>query len=128
MERGRCSSTASFGEFAEVTIFGEQLFYPRSPVAREDAYAIHHQARSWKDPADLALDAMRAEQRLAVVQDELAKMTRRYELARAELEARRRGAKLAAIGLRARRVLVRRLPRERIRYRLGTLRARAFRR
>jgi mannosyltransferase OCH1-like enzyme len=116
------------GEFPDVTIFAEGLFYPRTPAARGSAYAVHHAARSWKDPADLALDAVRAEQRLAVVQDELATMTRRYELAREELEALRRGAGARARALRARRFLVRRLPRERIRYKLGTLRARALRR
>ncbi len=115
-------------DFPEVTIFAEELFYPRTPAARESAYAVHHAARSWKDPADLALDAVRAEQRLAVAQDELAKTTRRYELARAELEALRRGAGPLALALRLRRFLVRRVPRERIRYRLGTLRARALRR
>jgi mannosyltransferase OCH1-like enzyme len=115
-------------EFSDSTIFAEELFYPRTPVARADAYAIHHAARSWKDPADLALDAVRAEQRLAVAQDELAKMTRRYELARAEIEAVRRGAGARALVLRSRRFLVRRIPREKIRYRLGMLRARAMRR
>jgi mannosyltransferase OCH1-like enzyme len=115
-------------EFPEVTIFGEELFYPRTGAARERAFAVHHAARSWKDPADLALDAVRAEQRLAVVQDELAKMSKRYELARAEADALRRGSGLAAATLGLRRLLVRRLPRERIRYRLGSLRARAMRR
>jgi mannosyltransferase OCH1-like enzyme len=116
------------GEFPDAAIFAEELFYPRAPVARAEAYAAHHAARSWKDPADLALDAVRAEQRLAVVQDELATMTRRYELARAELDALRRGDGSQALALRMRRFLVRRVPRERIRYRLGTLRARALRR
>jgi mannosyltransferase OCH1-like enzyme len=116
------------GEFPDVTVFAEELFYPRTPAARESAFAVHHAARSWKDPADLALDAVRAEQRLAVVQDELATMTRRYELARAELESLRRGSAWQARALRARRFFVRRLPSERIRYRLGTLRARALRR
>jgi mannosyltransferase OCH1-like enzyme len=115
-------------EFPDVTIFTEELFYPRTPADRTGAYAVHHAARSWKDPADLALDAVRAEQRLASVQDELAKMTRRYELARTEIEALRRGARARAFSLRVRRFLVRRIPREKIRYLLGTLRARALRR
>jgi mannosyltransferase OCH1-like enzyme len=115
-------------EFEGVTIFAEELFYPRTPAARERAYAVHHAARSWKDPADLALDTVRAEQRLSVVQDELALMEKRYELARAELEAIRQSAGMRALALRTRRILVRRIPRERIRYVLGTLRARALRR
>jgi mannosyltransferase OCH1-like enzyme len=116
------------GEFPDVTIFPEELFYPRTPAAAEGAYAVHHAARSWKDPADLVLDAVRAEQRFALVQDQLALMEKRYRLAREEAEALRRSAGVRALVLRVRRFLVRRVPRERIRYVLGTLRARALRR
>ncbi len=116
------------GEFPDVTVFDEELFYPRTPAATAQAYAVHHAARSWKDPADLVLDAVRAEQRLAVVQDELALAEKRYALARQELEALRRSAGLEATLLRGRRFFVRRVPRERIRYALGSLRARALRR
>ena len=112
----------------DVTIFDAQLFYPRTPAEIQDAYAVHHAARSWKEPADLVLDAVRAEQRLAVVQDELAKLERRYRLVLEEVEALRAGRGAHATAFRARRFLVRRLPRERIRYALGTLRARAIRR
>jgi inositol phosphorylceramide mannosyltransferase catalytic subunit len=115
-------------DFPDVTIFGEEFFYPRTPAAAEGAYAVHHAARSWKDPADLVLDAVRAEQRLALVHDELALMEKRYRLAHEEAEALRRSAGARALLLRARRFLVRRVPRERIRYVLGTLRARALRR
>jgi mannosyltransferase OCH1-like enzyme len=113
---------------AGVTIFAEALFYPRTPGEAEGAYAVHHAGRSWKEPADLLLDAVRAEQRLAIVQDELAKMEQRYRLAEGEAEALRGGRRGQALALRARRFLVRRLPKERIRYVLGTLRARALRR
>jgi mannosyltransferase OCH1-like enzyme len=112
----------------EVTIFAEELFYPRTPAEVEGAYAVHHAARSWKDPADLLLDAVRAEQRLAIVQDELAKTEERYRLARAEAEALRNSRRARATALRTRRFFVRRVPKERIRYVLGTLRARALRR
>ena len=111
-----------------VTIFAEELFYPRTPAEAEGAYAVHHAARSWKDPADLALDAVRAEQRLAIVQDELAKTEQRYRLAQEELEALRNGNTSRATALRTRRFFVRRVPKERIRYVLGTLRAKAMRR
>jgi mannosyltransferase OCH1-like enzyme len=115
-------------DFADVTIFDEGVFYPRTPAAAAQAYAVHHAGRSWKQPGDLIKDVFRAEQRLAVARDELAKMTRRYDLARAEIDALRRGAGGRALALRTRRFLVRRIPRERIRYALGTLRARALRR
>ena len=105
----------------------EQL-YPRTPGAEQQAYAVHHEARSWEDPAGLALDAVRAEQRLAIVQDELAKMEQRYRLAQEELEAVSSGDSTRAAALRTRRFFVRRVPKERIRYVLGTLRARAMRR
>jgi hypothetical protein len=111
-----------------VTLLEPELLYPRTPAAQEQAYAVHHEARSWKDPAGLALDAVRAEQRLAVAQDELAKMEQRYRLAREEAEALRTGQGGKAAALRARRFFVRRVPKERIRYVLGTLRARALRR
>jgi len=110
------------------TIFDAELFYPRTPAEVEGAYAVHHAARSWKEPADLVLDAVRAEQRLAIVQDELAKAEERYRLAQAELAELRAGHGARAAALRARRFLVRRLPKERVRYVLGTLRARALRR
>ena len=115
-------------DFPEVTIFDEGVFYPRTPAATEQAYAVHHAGRSWKQPSDLVKDVFRAEQRLGIAHDELVKMTRRYELARAEIEALRRGAGARSLGLRIRRFFVRRIPRERIRYRLGLLRARALRR
>jgi mannosyltransferase OCH1-like enzyme len=111
-----------------VTLLEPELLYPRTPAAQEQAYAVHHEARSWKDPAGLALDAVRAEQRLAVAQDELAKMEQRYRLAREEAEALRTGQGGKAAALRARRFFVRRVPKERIRYVLGTLRTRALRR
>ena len=111
-----------------VTIFAEELFYPRTPAAAEGAYAVHHAARSWKEPADLLLDAVRAEQRLAIVQDELAKSEERLRLAQEELDALRGGQSTRAAALRTRRFFVRRVPKERIRYVLGTLRARALRR
>jgi hypothetical protein len=111
-----------------VTLLDPELLYPRTPAAQEHAYAVHHEARSWKDPAGLALDAVRAEQRLAIAQDELAKMEQRYRLARDEADALRNGQGARAAALRTRRFFVRRIPRERIRYVLGTLRARALRR
>lgn len=111
-----------------VTIFDAELFYPRTPAEVERAYAVHHAARSWKEPADLVLDAVRAEQRLAVVQDELAKLEERYRLALEEAKALRAGRGARAAAVRGRRFLVRRVPKERIRYLLGTLRARALRR
>ena len=115
-------------DFPEVTIFDPGVFYPRTPRAAGDAYAVHHARRSWKEPAELRKDVVRAEQRLGIVQDELVKMERRYELARAEIVALRNGAGAHALVLRTRRFMTRRIPKERIRYTLGTLRARVLHR
>jgi mannosyltransferase OCH1-like enzyme len=115
--------------FAEQVRFIEpDAFYPRTPAAAETAYAVHHEARSWKSREDLLTDAVRAEQRLALAQDELALTEKRYRLVLEEAEALRQSDHSRALALRARRFLVRRIPRERIRYALGTLRARALRR
>ena len=111
-----------------VTFLEPDLLYPRTPAAEAEAYAIHHEARSWKAFLELVVDAARAEQRLAVVQDELALMEKRYRLAVEEAQALRGRQRRRAAALRARRLLTRRIPRERIRYALGTLRARALRR
>ena len=121
----RPSSTGCSRAPSGVTFVEPELLYPRTPAAEQQAYAVHHEARSWKDPAGLALDAVRAEQRLAIAQDELAKMEQRYRLAQEEAEALRRRRQRKAAALRARRFFVRRVPKERIRYVLGTLRARA---
>ena len=120
--------TVLAGHADEVLFIDSEAFYPRTPGAAENAYAVHHEARSWKSREDLLTDAVRAEQRLALVHDELALMQKRYRLALEEAEALRRSAGARALALRARRFLVRRVPRERIRYVLGTLRARALRR
>jgi mannosyltransferase OCH1-like enzyme len=85
----------------EVKLFDWPLFYPRTPEAEKTAYGIHHEGRSWKDPADLVKDAMRAEHRLAIAQDELAVLRREHELALAELEALQQGRALRALAFRA---------------------------
>jgi mannosyltransferase OCH1-like enzyme len=75
----------------EVTLFAQELFYPRTPEAAKVAYGIHHEGRSWKTAADFLKDALRAEQRLAIAQDELALVRRELELMQAELDALRAG-------------------------------------
>jgi inositol phosphorylceramide mannosyltransferase catalytic subunit len=81
----------------EVTLFQRDLFYPRTPEAARSAYGIHHEGRSWKSPDDLVKDAQRAEHRLAVARDELAALRRDHELVLAELEALRRGDRVAGM-------------------------------
>jgi mannosyltransferase OCH1-like enzyme len=102
----------------EVKLFEWELFYPRTPEAEKSAYGIHHEGRSWKDPADLVKDAMRAEHRLGIARDELAALRREHELALTELEALRRGASLRALAARLGRVAVPRNTLARVRRRL----------
>ena len=90
----------------EVKLFDWPLFYPRTPEAEKAAYGIHHEGRSWKDPADLVKDAMRAEHRLAVAQDELATLRREHELALAEIDALRGGKGARGLALQLERTLV----------------------
>ena len=90
----------------EVKLFDWPLFYPRTPEAEKAAYGIHHEGRSWKDPADLVKDAMRAEHRLAVAQDELATLRREHELALAEIDALRGGKGTRGLVLQLERTLV----------------------
>lgn len=56
---------------AGATVFERRLFYP-SPVEQDDAYAIHHMARSWKDPAGYRKSLYLANLRLASTRAELA--------------------------------------------------------
>lgn len=77
-------------EYAEVTIFPPEYFYPATPGQRERAYAIHHSARSWKEPEDFRLAALRAERRLAEVQARFEELERKYAAAQAKLRGERR--------------------------------------
>lgn len=87
------------------TIFPAALFYPATPGEREQAYAIHHAARSWKDEAGWRDAALRAEARLdkarrALAKEEAAHAKTRKALARAEheLAARTHGDETARSG------------------------------
>jgi mannosyltransferase OCH1-like enzyme len=102
----------------EVKLFDWPLFYPRTPEAEKTAYGIHHEGRSWKDPADLVKDAMRAEHRLAIAQDELATLRREHELALAEIDALRGGKGVRGLALQLERTLVPRDFAARVRRRL----------
>ena len=76
-------------QYPEVTIFPPEYFYPSTPGERERAYAVHHSARSWKEPEDFRLAALRAERRLAEVQGRLEELERKYATAQARLRGER---------------------------------------
>jgi inositol phosphorylceramide mannosyltransferase catalytic subunit len=106
----------------EIMLFPPDLFYPRTPEAAKSAYGIHHEARSWKPPAELMKDAAEAKHRLAIARDELAALRRQHELALQELDALRRGAGLHALAARLARVAVPRQTAKRLRRKLGSRR------
>jgi inositol phosphorylceramide mannosyltransferase catalytic subunit len=118
-------------EHKGLRILDPVLFYPRTPEERRRAYAVHHEARSWKAPPMLLADLERAENRLGYARDELRALQARYQAALAENEAPRErlGGNLLA-GVRAcvhrlRRTAVPRDTTTRLRRRLARLRRHA---
>jgi Sulfotransferase family/Glycosyltransferase sugar-binding region containing DXD motif len=87
-----------------VTLLDHELFYPQTDEGRQQAFAIHHMARSWKNAEQLRLDLDRAERKIAAQKEIGKKRKLRYQRAEAELDRiqrtwpRRlqRGAKRAA--------------------------------
>ena len=73
-----------------VTYFEPEVFYPRTPDEYEKAYAIHHQARTWKDAEGLRRSLRKADRRLLAAREEAREWRLKYEQAEAEL-ARLRG-------------------------------------
>jgi hypothetical protein len=73
-----------------VTILEAELFYPTTEEQRQRAYAVHHKARSWKDPATLRIDLERAEREVATQKELAAKRKLRYQQAETELDRLRR--------------------------------------
>jgi hypothetical protein len=76
----------------EVTYFDPPIFYPRTPDELEQAFAVHHKARGWKDEEGLRRSLAKAEKRLLEAQAEARAWRLKYEQAAAELE-RLRGAR-----------------------------------
>jgi mannosyltransferase OCH1-like enzyme len=68
-----------------VTFFEPGVFYPRTVEEREGAYAVHHQARSWKDTEGLRRSLRKADQRLLAAREQARQWRLRYEEAQAEL-------------------------------------------
>ena len=76
-----------------VTLIDHELLYPQTPEGKRNAYALHHMARSWKDPELLRLDVARAERKLQRAEKSARKWRARYEEAQAELDRLRRSTK-----------------------------------
>jgi mannosyltransferase OCH1-like enzyme len=76
-----------------VTFVPPELFYPRTPEEIDEAYAVHHKARSWKDEEGLRAMLEKAEKRLLEEQRESRRWRERAEAAEAELERLRTHAR-----------------------------------
>jgi mannosyltransferase OCH1-like enzyme len=77
----------------ELAVFEPPLFYPNTPTQRDEAYAIHHQARSWKDAEGFRVATLVAEERLADTQKQLDRANARI----AKLEGQRRPSLLGRL-------------------------------
>jgi inositol phosphorylceramide mannosyltransferase catalytic subunit len=69
----------------DVVFVDPPLFYPRNPKQQEQAYAIHHRMRSWKDAEGLRDSLQKAEKRLHKAQLDAQMWRRRAEKAEARL-------------------------------------------
>jgi hypothetical protein len=62
-----------------------ELFYPRTSDEQEQAYAVHHRARAWKDAEGLRRSLAKADKRLLKAEQAAREWQLKYEQAEAEL-------------------------------------------
>lgn len=74
-------------EYPDVFAFEPRLFYPSTPAEEDEAIAIHHHARSWKDAAGFRQATLVAEERLREANRTIQKLERRQARTEAKLEA-----------------------------------------
>jgi len=74
----------------EVLFLEPDIFYATTPEARRDAYAVHHEARSWKDVELVRIDMRRAEQKMETALQKAARWRTRCKTAEAELDRLKR--------------------------------------
>ena len=87
----------------EVTLIEPDCFYPRTAEARRTAYAVHHQARSWKEDVDqLHRDLRKAERLSREAETSAQKWRGRCRVAQSELAALQRSwpSRLSRLGQR----------------------------
>lgn len=85
--------SALLEQYPEVAVFAPELVYPNTPEQRATAYAIHYQARSWKDEEGFRIAALVAEERLERALKDLLEEQQSHERTKEELahmRARRR--------------------------------------
>jgi mannosyltransferase OCH1-like enzyme len=77
-------------DFQPVTMFPRETFYPITPEEEEDAFAVHHCARTWKSLDDWKEEALRGERRLLRASQELEQERRAHLKTKQALEELRR--------------------------------------
>jgi inositol phosphorylceramide mannosyltransferase catalytic subunit len=74
----------------EVHFLDSEILYPRTPEERSSAYALHHEARTWKDAELLRIDMQRAEQKMEQALEKAASWRARCKEAETELDRLKR--------------------------------------
>ena len=74
----------------EVLFLEPEVLYATGPEASRTAYAIHHEARSWKDSELLRIDLRRAEDKMELALEKARRWRGRCKAAEAELDRLKR--------------------------------------
>jgi mannosyltransferase OCH1-like enzyme len=74
----------------EVLFLEPDILYATTPAARREAYAVHHEARTWKEAELLRIDMRRAEQKMELALSKANRWRVRCKEAEAELDRLRR--------------------------------------
>lgn len=77
-------------ERGDVLLLEPELLYPRTAEAEIGAYAIHHEARTWKDADLLRIDMQRAEQKMEKALQKAERWRVRCKAAETELDRLKR--------------------------------------
>ena len=79
-----------FARRDDVLFLESEVLYPRTAEERELAYALHHEARTWKDAELLRIDMRRAEQKMELALEKASRWRARCKAADAELDRLKR--------------------------------------
>jgi mannosyltransferase OCH1-like enzyme len=87
-------------DYPETKVFEPPVFYPSTPGEREQAVAIHHVARSWKDAEGFEQASIRARERIRRVRIEIEREREAQKLRGEDLAEIRRRLHRAEAGMR----------------------------
>jgi len=74
-------------QYPDMRTYPRQYFYPATAEEREEAFAVHHAARTWKDEQDWKEVTLRLERRLAAALRELEEERRAHSKTKRQLAA-----------------------------------------